>query len=165
MLVKHLDQFSVGTPPKSGSVFGRRQQLQGIAEEVHPFSPEQTACTTAESVAVGLEKRAQAIESLAESAGITDKHLAQARYWVQTLVNWYNFEHRHSAIGFVTPEKRHTGQDIDLLKRRTALYEQARQRNPQRWSGKVRNWSRIEAVHLNPDKPNQKEADQAKNTT
>ena len=91
--------------------------------------------------------------------------LAQARHWVQTLVNWYNFEHRHSAIGFVTPEQRHTGQDIDLLKRRTALYEQARQKNPLRWSGKVRNWSRIEAVHLNPDKPNQKEADNAKNTT
>ena len=29
--------------------------------------------------------------------------LLQARRWVTELVHWYNDEHRHSAIGFVTP--------------------------------------------------------------
>lgn len=60
-----------------------REQLQAIAEEVHPFSPEQTACTTADSVAVGLEKRAQAIESLAVSEGIADKHSVMKKFRAQ----------------------------------------------------------------------------------
>lgn len=33
---------------------------------------------------------------------------------------------------------------------RHAVYEAARTRHPRRWSGKTRNWSRIDAVHLNP---------------
>lgn len=60
-----------------------RQQLQGIAEEVHPFSPEQTARTTADSVALGLEKRAQTIESLAMREGIADKHSAIKKFRAQ----------------------------------------------------------------------------------
>jgi len=28
----------------------------------------------------------------------------------------------------------------------------ARAKNPKRWSGKTRNWSRIDRVHLNPEK-------------
>lgn len=91
--------------------------------------------------------------------------LSKAREWGELLVNWYNCEHRHSAIGFVTPEQRHTGQDIELLKKRTVLYEQARQKNPLRWSKQVRNWSRIEVVHLNPDKPNGKEENTTKQTS
>jgi len=35
----------------------------------------------------------------------------QASQWVIGLVDWYNQEHRHSAIKFVTPEQRHLGQD------------------------------------------------------
>jgi len=83
--------------------------------------------------------------------------LVSARQWVQSLVNWYNYEHRHSAIGFVTPEQRHTGQDIELLQQRTAIYNEARQKNPLRWSKNIRNWNRVEDVHLNPDKPKKTE--------
>jgi hypothetical protein len=39
-----------------------------------------------------------------------------------------------------------------VLQQRTALYEAARVQNPQRWSGKIRNWSRVNIVHLNPEK-------------
>ena len=60
-----------------------REELQGIAEEVHPFSPEQTICRTAKSVAVGLEKRAQTIESLAVREGIADKHSAMKKFRAQ----------------------------------------------------------------------------------
>ncbi|MCB5365039.1 transposase [Pusillimonas sp. CC-YST705] len=35
--------------------------------------------------------------------------IEQARQWVQRFVTWYNTEHRHSAIKFVTPEQRHYG--------------------------------------------------------
>jgi len=81
--------------------------------------------------------------------------ITQARQWVELLVNWYNYEHRHSAISFVTPQQRHTGQDVEILTQRSELYEQARLKNPQRWSKNTRNWNRVNVVHLNPDKPMQ----------
>jgi transposase InsO family protein len=33
-----------------------------------------------------------------------------------------------------------------------ALYQQARERNPRRWSGQTRNWTPIAAVTLNPER-------------
>jgi transposase InsO family protein len=78
--------------------------------------------------------------------------LFAARTWVSELVRWYNHEHRHSAIRFVTPAQRHANLDQDILDRRAALYESARQRNPLRWKGRTRNWQRVNAVHLNPDR-------------
>jgi putative transposase len=78
--------------------------------------------------------------------------LGAARNWVTELVRWYNHEHRHSAIRFVTPAQRHRNLDQDILDRRTALYETARQSNPLRWKGQTRNWQRIDVVHLNPDR-------------
>lgn len=78
--------------------------------------------------------------------------LTAARQWVAGLVDWYNHEHRHSAIRFVTPAQRHAGLDGTLLERREAVYEAARARNPLRWRGPTRNWQRIHAVHLNPDR-------------
>jgi putative transposase len=77
--------------------------------------------------------------------------LTEARRWVDHLVRWYNHEHRHSAIRFVTPAQRHAGLDGPLLAQRQALYEDARRKKPQRWSGATRNWQRIAAVHLNPE--------------
>jgi putative transposase len=77
--------------------------------------------------------------------------LTAARRWVSDLVAWYNHEHRHSAIRFVTPAQRHAGLDGPLLAHRKAVYEAARLRNPQRWRGTTRNWQRIQVVHLNPD--------------
>ena len=79
--------------------------------------------------------------------------LRHARRWVTQLVHWYNHEHRHSAIGFVTPHQRHQQIDRSLLNDRVAVYAAARDRHPRRWSGETRNWTRIEVVHLNPDKP------------
>lgn len=73
--------------------------------------------------------------------------------WVTGFVAWYNTEHRHSGIGWVTPEQRHTAQDIGLLEKRRAVYAEARQRNPQRWSRHPRPWSRLETVHLTPSSP------------
>ena len=81
----------------------------------------------------------------------------EARQWILGLVEWYNHEHRHSAISFVTPVQRHEGLDEQLLNNRKVVYEAAYAKNPERWSGSTRNWQRIEKVHLNPDKA--KEAD------
>ncbi len=72
-----------------------------------------------------------------------------ARAWVQAFATWYNHDHRHSGIGFVTPVERHTGRDITILAQRDALYTAARAAKPERWSWAVRDWSRKEEVHLN----------------
>jgi putative transposase len=67
-------------------------------------------------------------------------------------VQWYNHEHRHSAIRYVTPAQRHAGWDGPALAARHAVYQEARQRNPQRWSGPTRNWTPVGAVTLNPER-------------
>lgn len=77
--------------------------------------------------------------------------IEQARSWVAWFVSWYNTEHRHSAIKFVTPQERHDGKDVAILARRTALYEAAKARNPNRWTKETRDWSRPEEVALNPE--------------
>jgi len=76
----------------------------------------------------------------------------QAREWVSRFVKWYNTEHLHSAIRFVTPSCRPLGLDKEILQKRAAVYENAKRLNPLRWSGPTRNWSPIAEVHLNPKK-------------
>ena len=83
--------------------------------------------------------------------------LGAARHWVAELVHWYNHEHRHSAIRFVTPAQRHASLEHDILERRATLYTSARQLHPLRWKGPTRNWQRIALVHLNPE-PSHNEA-------
>jgi len=77
--------------------------------------------------------------------------LLAARQWVSHFVQWYNHEHRHSAIRFVTPQERHAGLDATLLSKRVEVYEAAKARHPERWSGVTRNWQPIKVVYLNPD--------------
>jgi transposase InsO family protein len=91
--------------------------------------------------------------------------LEQAKAWVQEFVSWYNTEHRHSAIKFVTPAARHAGQEFALLERRREVYEQAKKRNPARWSGATRNWQPIGEVSLNPVSRKCKQADESQRQT
>ena len=84
--------------------------------------------------------------------------VAAARQWVQGFVCWYNQEHRHSGIRFVTPAQRHARLDGELLVQRAGVYEAAKKAMPQRWRGRaVRNWQPIMKVWLNPDKPQQQD--------
>ena len=79
------------------------------------------------------------------------KSLEKAREWVKDFVNWYNNEHRHSRIKFVTPNQRHQGLDVEILAKRKALYQRKRNEHPERWSGSERNWQPEGAVELNPE--------------
>lgn len=75
-----------------------------------------------------------------------------ARTWAASFVPWYNVDHRHSSIRYVSPAQRHAGDDHAILAARHALYTEARQRNPARWSRHTRNWSPMGAVTLNPER-------------
>lgn len=77
--------------------------------------------------------------------------LDDARRWVAAFVHWYNHQHQHSGIGFVTPADRHAGLDLEILAARRRVYERARRRRPQRWSRNTRLWSRPDLVALNPE--------------
>lgn len=78
--------------------------------------------------------------------------LASAQEWVERFVAWYNGEHRHSAIRYVTPDARHFGAEQDILARRHELYERARSANPERWTRSTRNWAPVGLVVLNPER-------------
>jgi putative transposase len=78
--------------------------------------------------------------------------------WVRKFVNWYNNIHQHSGINFVTPNARHNKEDQAILTKRAQIYELAKQKNPCRWSGKTRNWARVEEVVLNTKRTNRKAA-------
>ena len=78
--------------------------------------------------------------------------LDAARGWAFRFVHWYNEEHRHSGIKYVTPAQRHAGRDRSLLTARHELYQQARRTNPRRWSRQTRDWTPIAAVTLNPER-------------
>jgi transposase InsO family protein len=75
-----------------------------------------------------------------------------AQAWVKSFADWYNGEHLHSAIRFVTPDARHEGHDRTALANRAMLYANARAQNPERWSGKTRNWQPAGPTWLNPER-------------
>lgn len=78
--------------------------------------------------------------------------LDEARDWVQNFVTWYNTEHKHSGIKFVTPNERHLGLDEEILEKRKEVLLAARAKNPHRWSGDVQNCEVVGVVTLNPEK-------------
>jgi putative transposase len=78
--------------------------------------------------------------------------LDEARAWAAGFVRWYNHDHRHSGIRYVSPAQRHAGEDHAILAARHALYTRAQALNPARWSGSTRNWSPIGPVTLNPER-------------
>jgi len=77
--------------------------------------------------------------------------LEEAREWTESFVEWYNNEHYHSALKFVTPSQKHAGKDLQILSEREKLYEEAKVKNPSRWiQNKVRDWKPTEQTSLNP---------------
>jgi transposase InsO family protein len=74
-----------------------------------------------------------------------------ARTWVKAFVEWYNNFHLHSGIKYVTPMQRHLGLDKAILEIRKITYQNAKRKNPLRWSGNIRNWDWQEKVILNPE--------------
>jgi len=74
-----------------------------------------------------------------------------ARTWVAAFVGWYNREHKHSGIGYVSPAERHEGSDVEILARRRQVYARAQRKHPERWASATRRWDRPATVTLNPE--------------
>jgi len=74
----------------------------------------------------------------------------EACAWVAAFVEWYNRQHRHSGIRFVTPVQRHSGEAQAICRHRARVYEQAREQHPRRWSRSTRCWRQPEVVWINP---------------
>lgn len=77
--------------------------------------------------------------------------LYDARIWADQFVQYYNDEHLHSALRHVTPNQKHYAQDVQILKNRASLYQEAKAKKPHRWiRGITRNWEPVGATSLTP---------------
>lgn len=77
--------------------------------------------------------------------------LEQAREWASQFCQWYNRQHRHRSLKFVTPEQKHKAEDIEILAKRHELYEQAKANRPERWiQRRTRDWTPVQSTALNP---------------
>ncbi|CCK80786.1 transposase [Desulfobacula toluolica Tol2] len=90
------------------------------------------------------------------------ENLFDAREWANRFIHWYNKEHLHSGINYVTPEDRHNGRDIQILKNRHHVYQKAKTKHPERWSKKTRNWKPVTEVVLKRFKKVKQSTDTAK---
>lgn len=79
-------------------------------------------------------------------------NLDEARAWVQKFTYWYNNEHQHSKIRFITPNQRHQGLDDTILAKRKQVLLEAKNRHPDRFPNGIRRCDKVGTVWLNPDK-------------
>jgi len=80
--------------------------------------------------------------------------LADALGYCRSLFSWYNTEHRHSGIGFLTPEIVHYGESRAILETRAATLWRAFDLHPQRFKGRRPEPPLLPpAVWINPPNP------------
>ena len=65
-------------------------------------------------------------------------------------VHGYNTDHRHSGIGYITPDQRHSGKVVPIMQFRNEVLKKAYKVNPERWNGNPVFWSEYPVVYLNP---------------
>lgn len=78
--------------------------------------------------------------------------LEHARKWVKEFVYWYNKQHYHSGINYVTPHDMHSGKADEIMAQRQKIYEAARKAHPERWTTNTRKWEVPKTAALNPVK-------------
>ncbi|MCP4117296.1 MAG: IS3 family transposase [Desulfobacteraceae bacterium] len=139
-LVLHSDN---GAPMKAVTMLAKLQELGVMPSFSHPSVSDDNPYS--ESLFRTMKYRPEYPEQPFEE-------LKDCREWADGFVHWYNNEHLHSGIRYVTPTDRHQGKDIEILKKRHQVYLKAKAENPKRWSRKTRNWNHIEEVLLNKGK-------------
>lgn len=79
--------------------------------------------------------------------------IQDARSFCRTFFTWYNTVHKHSGIGFMTPEQVHYGLAQEVIAHRAEVLDSAFERHPKRFKGKrPKPFLLPEAVWIN--KPN-----------
>jgi len=68
-----------------------------------------------------------------------------ARSWYADFVHWYNTEHLHSGLGYMTPHQQRFGKAASIPAVRNQTIANARNKNPLRWRG-----NRIFTYHSKP---------------
>lgn len=144
-VVLHSDN---GSPMKGATMLATLQQLGVMPSFSRPSVSNDNPYS--ESLFRTLKYRPEYPENRFEN-------LSSARDWVAGFVRWYNDEHMHSGIQFVTPSQRHAGKDAEILTVRKRTYEAAKKMHPERWSRGIRNWEMVTEVHLNPEKQKSEE--------
>ena len=77
-----------------------------------------------------------------------------ARSFCQVFFPWYNTEHKHSGIGFLTPEQVHYGLAEEILINREQILQSAFKEHPNRFKGKMPKPLPLpEAAWINPPQP------------
>lgn len=76
------------------------------------------------------------------------KNIEDAKIWVGNFVEWYNNVHKHSQIGYVTPSEKHNGLDVEILKKRKIIYEEAKNKNPKRFINGIKKFEPVIEVSL-----------------
>ena len=56
-----------------------------------------------------------------------------ARGWARSFIRWYNFEHLHSGLGYVTPAAMHFGHAQSILQQRQEVLNDAFAKHPERF--------------------------------
>jgi putative transposase len=71
-----------------------------------------------------------------------------AREYCEDFFTWYNNEHLHSSLDFVTPNSVHEGKHIEVYKKRNELLQQSRSSHPSRHGGKRKCYGMATEVRL-----------------
>ena len=141
VLVLHSDN---GSPMKGSTMLATMQSLGIMPSFSRPRVSNDNAF--AESLFNTLKSRPSFKKNGFES-------LEAARMWASEFVSWYNNEHHHSGISYLTPAHRHNGNWREIVEKRSAVYEAAKAAHPERWNGRnVRDWTAPDIVYLNPIK-------------
>jgi len=88
--------------------------------------------------------------------------IEHAREWMAAFVNWYNHDHQHSRIGYVTPYQMRSGEAVALFAQRNETMQSAYQQYPERWGSRaLKVWQAPQEVVLNPDSAENRLAQQS----
>lgn len=80
------------------------------------------------------------------------ENIEHARKWFADFIHWYNFEHKHSGLQFITPMQKRQGKHFRLFANRNEVIRKAREKNPLRWSSdKLHQYKTSEFEILNPE--------------
>lgn len=63
--------------------------------------------------------------------------IEDARRFCREFLQWYNYQHKHSSLGLLTPEQVHYGMASTVLQQRATVLHEAFLRNPKRFKGKT----------------------------